>query len=93
MKLFNTFDNKIVVQCQFYTGYLPVEHIIAIRKLNFVETLKFSPCSLLRALHDLSDQDELSRLAATYGVPLQSPLLKPNDIISDYFARCANIKP
>jgi len=90
MKVFNTFNNKIVTQCQFYTGYLPVEHIIAIRKLKFVQSLKFSPCFLLRALHDLSGQEELSRLSCTYGASVETLLLNPNDIISDHFVTYAN---
>ena len=90
MKLFNTFNSKTVTQCQFYTGYLPVEHIIAIRKLKFVESLKFSPCSILRTLHDLSGREELSRIASTYGASVESMLLNPNDIISEHFVTYVN---
>src|SRR5271163_2760181 len=90
MKIFSTFDNKVLTQCQYYSGYLPVEHIIALRRLKFLNALKFSPCSIIRALYDLSGQCELERLAAFYSVSLQSLLLKSHDIITKYLENYVN---
>ena len=57
MSLFGSFDNKIVTQCQFYSQYLQAEHLINLRKSKFLQSLKTSPCSMLRALYDRSKKN------------------------------------
>ena len=37
MKLFSTFDDKVIKQCQFYTNVLPMYQYYAIRKISFFE--------------------------------------------------------
>jgi hypothetical protein len=51
MKLFNSFNNKIITLCQFYCGHLPLSHILDLRTLKFYAKLNFtnisSPASIL----------------------------------------------
>jgi len=53
MKLFSTFDAEIVSQCQYFTGFTSVEHLAWCRKSKFVNSLPFSPCMLIRTLHEI----------------------------------------
>lgn len=64
MKLFKTFNNDTVKSCQFYSGYLPVNYLIDINKINFLRkinahyftnTLTF----IRKFLYDSSDLDQL----------------------------------
>ena len=52
MKLFSTFDSKIVKECQYYTGYASVEDMARLRKVKFMRTLPMSPCLIVRTLSD-----------------------------------------
>ena len=90
MRLFGSWDNKIVAQCQFYTNYLPLEHLINLRRSTFLLSLKSSPCSILRALYELSANDDLSHLADAYSVSAQDFLLNPRLVINDYFVTYVN---
>jgi len=36
MKIFKTFDTKIVTECQFYMGKLPMEMEVGVRRLTFL---------------------------------------------------------
>ena len=49
MKLFTTFNEDIIHQCQYFTDYMPLEHIIFLKKFNFLNALKFSPNWMLVA--------------------------------------------
>ena len=53
MKLFWTFNNEIVSQCQYYTGFTTVEIMARERKSKFMNLLQFSPCSLVRTLYEI----------------------------------------
>jgi len=35
VKLFSTFNNTIIQECQYYTGYLPLKYLLYLRCLNF----------------------------------------------------------
>ena len=90
MRLFGSWDNKIVAQCQFYTNYLPLEHLINLRRSTFLLSLKSSPCSILRALYELSANDDLSHLADAYSVSAHDFLLNPHVVINNYFVTYVN---
>ena len=53
MKLFWTFDNEVVKQCQFYTGFTTVEYLAKERKDKFMNFLPFSPCILVKTLSEI----------------------------------------
>jgi hypothetical protein len=59
MKIFSTFDVKIVADCQSYIGYTTVEQLACFRKNKFVNLLPDSPNSIIRTLYKvLSEQPE-----------------------------------
>ena len=92
MKIFNTFNEKTILQCQYYTGYLPLEHTVQLKKFNFLNVLKFSPNWLLVCLFELTAADELNVIGARYGVP-QLANLSYNDmksVIYNNFIRQVN---
>ena len=41
--MFSTFNNDIIEQCQYYTGYLPLKHTIHLKCLRFLQSLSRSP--------------------------------------------------
>ena len=51
MKLFSTFDAKTVLYCQYYTNFMPIEHLARLGKVNFVKALQHHSCDLLHALY------------------------------------------
>ena len=53
MKLFWTFDNEVIRQCQFYTGFSTVEHLARERKVKFGILLQNCPCLLIRTLNEI----------------------------------------
>jgi len=49
-KLFATFDKSVIMQCQFYTGQLPLKYVLDLKFLNFINGLRYlnnSPAELL----------------------------------------------
>jgi hypothetical protein len=89
-RLFGSFDHKIVTQCQFYSNYLPVEHLINIRKSRFLQSLKLSPCSILRTLYEISAADELSHLADAYSISMHDFCFNSQDAINNHFVTYVN---
>ena len=53
MKLFWTFNNEIIAQCQLYTGFTTVEHLARERKTKFVSFMHICPCPLIRTLIEI----------------------------------------
>ena len=52
MKLFSTFDNTVIKQCQFYTNVLPMYQYYAMRKISFLSNLPMTQNQVLQTLHD-----------------------------------------
>jgi hypothetical protein len=90
MKMFTTFDAKTVLACQFYTGFMPVQHLASVRKIKFINSLAHSSHWLMRALHDLVGNDELRPLASLYGVSVTNISINSRDIIRLSFENCIN---
>ena len=63
-KLFYTFDNNIIKQCQFYFNYLPAELKIINRRLNFLSRLCLTNNDYCNVLD--SKNSELEMLLSTY---------------------------
>ena len=68
MKIFGTFSEHIVRECQLYTGFKSVEHLSMLRKVKFMRSLKACPCWLMRSLYDVTAHSELQPIALIYGV-------------------------
>ena len=68
MKIFGTFSEHIVRECQLYTGFKSVEYMSMLRKVKFMRSLKDCPCLLMRSLYDVTAQSELQPIALKHGV-------------------------
>ena len=67
MKVFNAFDSKTVLNCQYFCGYLLLEHLAKVRKVHFLVNMGFDH-SVIRTVHSLSLDDELKPIANFYQV-------------------------
>jgi hypothetical protein len=76
MKVFNTFDSETVLNCQYFTGYLPLEHLARIRKVNFLVNMGVHDNSIIRTVHSLSFKDELKPIANFYQVDIEQLVFK-----------------
>ena len=68
MKLFTTFNENIIHQCQYFTDYMPLEHTVFLKKFNFLNALKFSPNWLLVNLFEQTAVHELKYIYNHYGL-------------------------
>jgi len=87
MKVFNTFDSEIVLDCQYFCGSLPLEHLARIRKVNFLVNMESHDNSVIRIVHALSINEELKPIANFYQVEIKElafkcGLLAINSVIS-----------
>ena len=76
MKVFNTFDSKTVLNCQYFCGYLPLEHLAKVRKVNFLVNMGLHDNSVIRTVHSLSFDDELKPIANFYQVDVNQLVFK-----------------
>jgi len=72
VKLFSTFKQDIIEQCQFYTGYLQLQYRYDFMRMNFLFTLKNNFVSPANIIFNLKGFDELSLLCIKYGVSIDS---------------------
>ena len=68
MKLFTTFNENVVRQCQYFTGYMPLEHTLFLKKFNFLNALKFSQNWMLVSLFELTAVQELTSIYDHYSL-------------------------
>ena len=76
MKVFNTFDSVTVSNCQHFCGYLPLEHVARVRKVNFLVNMGLHENSVIRTVHSLSIDDELKPIANFYQVDVNQLAFK-----------------
>jgi hypothetical protein len=69
MKIFKTFDQSIVKQCQYYFQLLPIRHIYTLQRMNFLNNLEASNNSLLCHIHTITNENHnaVGKLAVRYG--------------------------
>ena len=70
MKTFTTFDSNTIIQCQFHTGFMPVEHLLRLRKVNFIKSLATSKNCIVQAVYTHAAMQELLSIANHYQVDL-----------------------
>jgi hypothetical protein len=86
MKIFGTFDNKIVKQCQFYGGFLPVAYAIDIKRCEFLRKIPLTDNELLYSLSGLFISKDKEEIAGHYNLDLDGFFCKYNNIIKCHFA-------
>jgi hypothetical protein len=71
VKLFSTFKRDIIEQCQFYTGFLPLQYLYDLMRMNFLVTLNSDFVSPAITIFNLCGFDELLSLYSKYGVSVK----------------------
>src|SRR6266568_2092679 len=73
MKLFKTFNNSILQQVQYYSGYLPLAYIIDLHKLTFYYDLCYIDNSPASTLFKWCGWEEMVSLQQSYAIPEGTP--------------------
>ena len=66
MKLFSTFDTKVVKHCQFYHGSLPIMYQYALRKMSFLLSLNITENKLLHVIAVMNNRSEIALIAEKF---------------------------
>ena len=67
-KLFAVFDKSIISQCQYYTGQIPLKHLLHLKFLNFLIGLKNIKNSPAKLLFDWFGVNERESIAVQYDI-------------------------
>ena len=81
MRVFGTFSNETVLSCKFFSGHLPVEHMIRQRKINFIRSLSVSNNQILQQIYNSAGISELKSIADFYQVTSDALLVAAKSII------------
>ena len=65
MKIFSSYDNYVIKQCQFFTGCLPIHYLHDLRRTKFLLKLIENENELLRRASD-SAKNELNDILRFY---------------------------
>ena len=68
-KMFNTFDNHVVEQCQYYMGCLPMRLLIDVRKLNEHHKIIMNVNHPMHNIYTLSANNEFHSICDRYHIP------------------------
>ena len=60
MKLFKTFNQAIVQQCQYYSNLLPVRHVYTLHRMGFLAKIETSNNLLLRHIYTIANNNIMS---------------------------------
>ena len=63
-----TFDADTILGYQFFSGYLPLEHVAKTRKVKFLTDMMSSRCYYIRSVVSLTGNEELNALPEFYAV-------------------------
>jgi hypothetical protein len=66
MRLLSTFDQSIVQQCQFFMGHLPIRHIYALHRMQFLTNIVLSNNNLILLLYEIYGRSDISIVADKY---------------------------
>ena len=66
MKVFVTFDNAIVRQCQYFMGTVSLSHLYTIRKMNFLLQMKNCENTVIRTIFHETASVEIETCAKRY---------------------------
>ena len=80
-KLFATFDQKVIEQCQFYTGILPLNYQLDLMRLNFFRNLKNEHVSPANLIFNMFGCDDFDAICEKYHILHEShPSIKSQQI-------------
>ena len=82
MKIFSTFDNTVIKQCQYFTSVLPIGYYYIIRKVTFIKNLLFTNNVVILTLYNTVAKSEISTCAAKFKCEEQNFNWKYRSIVS-----------
>jgi len=91
MKIFGTFNLQIVRQCQYFVGLLPAAHILNLKKISFIDSLKISPRWRMKCLHEFFSDEKLKPIAHAYGTQVSDLVSNAKVIVNKKI--CEQYKP
>jgi len=86
MKVYSTFDSQTVKLCQFYSGTLPLNYNIAIRKVAFINKLFFTDNGLLIFFYESKGIPDILEIAAKFNLFNASFQYNTSDILHEHFS-------
>ena len=87
MKMFSTFDHKIVKDCQCYGGFLPISLTIDIGRIAFIKKLFLIDNNLLRFVGETFGSFELTETLNRYDIHSDKDTIDYRNAIHNYFRR------
>ena len=75
-KVFKSFDNNVIKNCQYYTGYLPAPYALDAGRASFLLNLKTQPESIAGFLCKAVGHEEWRHLESVYHIDsFSSPVM------------------
>jgi Reverse transcriptase (RNA-dependent DNA polymerase) len=90
MKLFSSFDKNVITLCQYYSGQLPLTHLVDCRTLNFYSRINISNYCPASILYNWFGKQEFYDIALKYGISDQDHRHSIKNKISAEFYAYAN---
>ena len=63
MKIFSTFNNTVIKQCQYFTNVLPIGYYYIIQKMTFINNFLFTNNTVIHTLYNAVAKFEISTCA------------------------------
>ncbi len=75
VKVFKSFDKKVLLSCQYFTGILPVRYAMDLDRIKFLKSICSATESPAGFICTVAGGEEIRNLELTYGVrlPIESP--------------------
>jgi len=71
-KIFKSFDNTVIKNCQYYTGYLPASYALDVGRAHFLLNMKTKPETIAGFLCGTVGKEEWSQLERVYSIDCMS---------------------
>lgn len=81
--MFNTIDNHVVEQYQYYMGYLPMRSLIGVKKLNEYHIIIMNVNHSIHNIYTLIAINELHSICVQYRIPVTDHRSKINSFYQD----------
>ena len=78
------------MNCQLFSGYLPLEHVARMRKVKFLQAMSLSDNCIIRTISSLAANEELSIIADFYNVDIVCLKNDYTAVITNYFESKVN---
>ena len=85
MKIFTTFDNTVIKQCQYFTSVLPIGYYYLIHKVTSIKNLLFTNNVMILTLYNTVAKSEISTCAVKFKCEEQNFNWKYRSIVHDHF--------